>query len=161
MDVQRQQLTSDETVLLRYAERRVGELNTIRRAAEDIATLYAFVLSEAGLLHDGGCYEGAVAHATICGERHAIANMVLAESYAARIRALVVADPVPSRQPFARRPCGTCRHLIWKHGSVGTSVLLAQYVPGDRESVFESTERYSIAELFPFPEEPPDDLWKS
>lgn len=58
-------------------------------------------MSNTGKIHDGACLEPNIAQATICGERHAIANMVLDEAYKAKIKHTVVADPVPEVQKIA------------------------------------------------------------
>lgn len=123
-------LSSDEQRLLEYAKAAVVRYNEVRHARGGIDTLYSFLTSDSGRFHDGASFEPNVAHATVCGERCAIANMVLQESYSAKIRCIVVADPVPRVQEHGRPPCGTCRHLIWTHGTPRTSVLLVQYIQG-------------------------------
>ena len=75
-------LTSEEKTLVEHAKEAVVKYNTIRLAKGDIDTLYGFVLSDSGTIYDGACYEP---QPTICGERHAIANMVLQESNKAKI----------------------------------------------------------------------------
>src|SRR5919206_465344 len=87
-------LNSEEKRLIDYAKGAIVKYNKIRHANGGIDTLYSFLLSDSGKIHDGACYEPDIAHATVCGERHAIANMILQESYKAKIKNIVVADPV-------------------------------------------------------------------
>src|SRR5205807_9775287 len=97
-------LTSEEKRLVEYAKEAIVKYNQIRHANGGIDTLYSFLLSDSGKIHDGACYESSLTHATVCGERHAIANMILHESYRARIKSIVVADPVPEVQEYSRPP---------------------------------------------------------
>ncbi len=125
MDIE---LTAEEKRLTDYAKAAVVKYNTIRHANRGIDTLYAFLLSESGKIYDGACYESPLSHASICGERHAITNLILYESYAAKITSIVIANPVPEVQAQGTPPCGTCRHLIRSHGTPETIVLLVQYI---------------------------------
>lgn len=122
--------------------------------------MYAFILTNSGAIIDGACFEADIAHAVVCGERHAIANMVLQKSYKEKIESIVVADPVPEEQPHGRFPCGTCRNLIYKFGSPKTSVLLLQYIRGGENYTFPKIEKFKISELYPHAYEPPADLWE-
>ena len=70
----------------------------MRHVNGGIDTLYSFLLSDSGKIFDGACYESNISHASVCGERCAISNMVLQESYKAKIKSIVVADPVPEVQ---------------------------------------------------------------
>ena len=88
-------MTADEIKLVEYSKKAIVKYNKIRHANAGIDTLYAFLLSEAGKIYDGASFEPDIPHASICGERCAIANMVLRESYKARVKSIVVADPVP------------------------------------------------------------------
>jgi cytidine deaminase len=84
----------------------------------------------------------------------AIANMVMQESYQARIKSIVIADPVPEIQATSTPPCGTCRHLIWAHGSAETSVILMQYIQKKSGWVFPVIEKYSAKDFYPYPYSP-------
>jgi cytidine deaminase len=152
-------LTPEEERLVEHAKGAVARYNTIRHARGGIDTLYAFLLSDSGTIHDGACYETYLGHASVCGERHAIANMVLRESYAAKIKSIIVADPVPAAQEHGTTPCGTCRHLIWSHGTPETTIIPMQYIQGRDGWTFPKLEKYSIAELYPRPA-PTESLWK-
>lgn len=152
-------LTPDEEQLVAHAKLAIVKYNQIRHAHGGIDTLYAFLLSESGIIHSGACYEANLSHATVCGERHAIANMILEESYAAKIKSMVIADPVPEVQEHATPPCGTCRHLIWSHGSRETTVILLQYIQAKNGWTFPSFEKYTAQELYPVPYEPNPHLW--
>jgi cytidine deaminase len=151
--------TSEEQRLIEYAKEAIVEYNKIRHARGGIDTLYAFLLSDSGKIHDGACYESSLTHATVCGERHAIANMILQESYAARINSIVVADPVPEIQEHSRPPCGTCRHLIWSHGTPETTVILMQYIQRKEGWTFPKLEKYTIKDFYSLPFEEKEGLW--
>ena len=142
-----------------YSKEAIVTYNRMRHANGGIDTLYAFLLSENGNIYDGASYEPNIAHATVCGERYAIANMVLHESYAAKIRCIVVADPVPEVQERGTPPCGTCRHLIWSHGRPDTTVILMQYVQGKDGWTFPKLEVYKARDFYPLPYEPKQGLW--
>ncbi len=142
-------LTPNEKKLVNYAKKAVVMYNRLRHSKGGIDTLYAFLISDSGKIHDGACLETNVAHATVCGERHAIANMILAESYNAKIRSVVIADPVPEVQKKSTPPCGTCRHLIWEFGAPDTTVICIQYIQQKSGWVFPRMEKYTIKELYP------------
>ncbi len=148
--------TSEEKRLVEYAKEAIVKYNTLRHAKGDIDTLYGFVLSDSGAIYDGACYEP---KPTICGERHAIANMVLQESNKAKIKSILVADPVPDVQEHGTAPCGTCRQIIWQQGTPETSVILLQYIQGKEGWTFPQIEKYAISELYPHPYEPKEGLW--
>jgi cytidine deaminase len=154
-------LTLEENRLVEHAKPSVVKYNTIRHEHGGIDTLYAFLLSDTERIYDGACYEPNIAHATVCGERHAIANMILGESYSARIKSIVVADPVPELQEYSTPPCGTCRHLIWSQGTPETTVILLQYIQGKAGWTFPMIDKYTITDLYPFPYEPKEGLWDS
>lgn len=153
------QLTADETRLVEYAEEAVVNYNKIRHANAGIDTLYAFLLSERGHIYDGASFEPDIPHASVCAERCAIASMVLQESYKGKIKSIVVADPVPSVQERSTPPCGTCRHLIWSHGTPQTTVILIQYIQGKSGWTFPKIEKYNIRDFYPLPYEPVEGLW--
>ncbi|MDP3988233.1 MAG: hypothetical protein Q8P80_03760 [Candidatus Levybacteria bacterium] len=154
-------LTPEEEKLVEYSKDAVVKYNKIRHANGGIDTLYSFLLSDSGKIHDGGCFEPNISHASVCGERHAIANMVLQESYKAKIKAVVVADPVPEIQEHGTPPCGTCRHLIWTHGTPETTVILMQYIQGKDDWTFPKIEKYTAKDFYPLPYEPKEGLWDS
>ena len=152
-------LTSEEERLVQYSQEAIVKYNRIRHANGGIDTLYAFVLSDKGQIYDGASYEPNITHASVCAERCAIANMILQESYQAKVRSIVIADPVPEIQEHGTPPCGTCRHLIWFHGTPETTVLLLQYVQGRVGWTFPKLERYTNKDFYPFPYEPKEGLW--
>jgi len=158
------ELTADEQKLVDHAKEAIRVHNTIRHEKGDIDTLFAFILTDSGKMYDGGCFEPNIAHATVCGERHAIANMVLGEGHKAKIKSIVIADPVPSVQEKGTPPCGTCRHLIWAHGTPETAVILLQYIQhgadtGDLSWTFPKIEKFSAKDFYPHPYEPVPGLW--
>jgi cytidine deaminase len=152
-------MTADEMKLVEYSKKAIVKYNKIRHANGGIDTLYAFLLSEAGKVYDGASFEPDIPHASICAERCAIANMVLQESYKATVKSIVVADPVPEVLEKSTPPCGTCRHLIWSHGTPNTTVILMQYIQGKAGGTFPKIEKYSIRDFYPFPYEPIEGLW--
>lgn len=153
------QLTPEEKRLVEYSKEAIVRYNKIRHASSGIDTLYSFLMSDNRKIHDGACFEANVSHASICAERLAIANMVLQESYNAKIKSIVIADPVPEVQQKGTPPCGTCRHLIWSHGKPETSVILMQYVQGKNGWTFPKIEKYLAKDFYPYPYEPVEGLW--
>ncbi len=152
-------LTSNEKKLVQYAKKAIIKYNKIRHKKKGINTLYSFLMSDSGKIYDGACFEPNIAQATICGERQAIANMVLQESYKAEIKHIVIFDPVPETQQRSTPPCGTCRHLIWQFGAPKTSVICGQYIQRGAKWVFPKLEKYFIKDLYPHPYEPKEGLW--
>ncbi len=152
-------LTPDEQKLVDYSKKAVVKYNKIRKSKGGIDTLYSFLMSDNGEIYEGACFESKIGHANVCGERHAITNMVLSEGYKAKIKSIVVADPVPRVQKISTPPCGTCRHLIWEFGTPDTSVILIQYVKRKNDWIFPKVERYIIKKLYPYPYEPIKGLW--
>ncbi len=153
------QLTPEEKKLIEYSKKAIVKYNKIRRANGGMDTLYSFLISDSGRVYDGACFEPNISHATVCGERHAIANMILHESYKAKIKSIVVADPVPEVQKNGTPPCGTCRHLIWSHGTPETTVILMQYVQAKDGWTFPKIEKYTARDFYPHPYEPIEGLW--
>ncbi|MDP2693181.1 MAG: hypothetical protein Q8O88_06140 [bacterium] len=152
-------LTPEEKKLVEYSKNAVVKYNKIRHANGGIDTLYSFLFSDNGKIYDGASYEPNIAHASICGERCAIANMVLQESYKAKIKSIVVANPVPEVQKNGTPPCGTCRHLILSHGTSETTVILMQYIQGKDGWTFPKIEKYTAKDFYPLPYEPKESLW--
>ena len=148
-----------EIELVDHAKQAVVKYNQIRHKHGGIDTLYSFLLSNQGNIYDGACYEPNIAQATVCGERHAITGLILNESYAGKIKSIVVADPVPKKQLHGTPPCGTCRHLIWSHGHPDTSVIILQYIQTKTGWTFPKLEKYTIKELYPHPFQPNPNLW--
>lgn len=153
------EFTLDEKKLITYTKRAIVKYNKIRQVKGDINTLYSFLISDSGKIHDGACFEPNIAQATICGERHAIANMALEESRKAKIKCIIIADPVPRIQKKSTPPCGTCRHLIWQFGTPKTSVICMQYIQCKNGWIFPKIEKYLIKDLYPHPYEPIENLW--
>jgi cytidine deaminase len=85
--------------------------------------------------------------------------MVLQESYAAKIKCILIADPVPEVQEKSTPPCGTCRHLIWFHGRPDTKVILMQYIQRKTGWIFPKIEAYTAKDFYPFPYEPKEGVW--
>ncbi|OHA00981.1 MAG: hypothetical protein A3C07_05130 [Candidatus Sungbacteria bacterium RIFCSPHIGHO2_02_FULL_47_11] len=85
---------------------------------------------------------------------------MLIDTEEATIKSIVAADPVPKTQKKGKLPCGTCRHLIWSHGTTKTTVILMQYILGKRGWTFPKIEKYNIRKLYPHPYEPTDhSIW--
>ncbi len=152
-------LTIDEKKLVKHSKDAVIKYNQIRHKNDGMDTLYAFLMSSNDKIYDGGCFEPNIGHASVCGERHAIANMILNESYKAKIKSIVVADPVPEEQVHGTPPCGTCRHLIWTYGSQNTSVILMQYIQKKNGWIFPKIEKYKAKDFYPLPYKPKEGLW--
>lgn len=152
-------LTPNEQKLVEHARKAIVKYNRQRHANGGKDTLYSFLLAESGNIYDGAAFEPNISHAVVCGERHAIANLVMNESYDSKITEIVVADPVPSVQERSTPPCGTCRHLIWQFGTPDTSVILIQYIQGKDDWTFPVIEKMTVADLYPYPYEPVEGLW--
>ena len=152
-------ITPKEQKLLDYSKEAIVKYNKMRHEKGGIDTLYAFLVTDSGNIYDGACFEPNINHATVCGERHAIANMVMGESYKAKIESIVIADPVPEVQKNSTPPCGTCRHLIWQFGTPSTTVILLQYIQGKDGWTFPKIEKYTIKELYPHPYDAVEGLW--
>lgn len=162
MDIQ---LTPAEQKLVDYAKEGVTKYNSQRHTRGGIDTLYGFLITKEGTIYDGAAFEPDISHATVCGERHAIANMVMNEGYNSKIESIVVAVPVPKVQEKGSTPCGTCRQVIWQFGNPDTTVILLQYVQEKAESgelnwTFPKMEKLLMKDLYPHPYEPNPDLWK-
>lgn len=158
------QLTPAEQKLAEYAKTRIAKYNTQRHRRNGLDTLYGFLITQDGSFYDGAAFEPNISHATICGERHAIANMVMNEGYNTKIESIVVADPVPSVQEKGTPPCGTCRQIIWQFGNPDTSFIFMQYIQeknekGERNWTFPKIEKHLMKDLYPYPYEPNPNLW--
>ena len=152
-------LTPNEQKLVNHAKKAIVKYNKLRKERGGIDTLYSFLMSDSGEIHDGACFESNIQQANVCGERHAITNMILQESYKAKIKSIVVADPVPEIQKRGTPPCGTCRHLIWEFGTPDTTVISIQYIKGENNWTFPKIEKHNIKDLYPYPYEPIEGLW--
>lgn len=149
-------LTPNEKRLVNHAKKAVIKYNKIRHKNGGGDILYSFLMTDNGKIYDGACFDQVLEHVSICGERHAIANMIMNESCDAKIKTIVIADPVPKVQKKSTPPCGTCRHLIWTLGHPNTSVILMQYIMGKNGWTFPKIEKYTIKQLYPHPYEPLD-----
>ncbi|MEK6916652.1 MAG: hypothetical protein AABW92_02810 [Nanoarchaeota archaeon] len=148
--------TADEKKLIEYAKKSITKYNTMRKAKGGIDTLYSFLISDSKTIYDGACFEANSSGGNICGERHAIANMVLNESYKAKVKHIIVADPVPEIQKNGTTPCGTCRHVLWERGTPNTTILCMQYIQKNNEWTFPKIQRHRLKDLYPHPYIPID-----
>jgi len=152
-------LTPNEQKLVDYSKEAIVRYNRMHHERGGDDTLYSFLLLENGKIYDGAAFEPDLQHASVCGERHAIANMVMSESYDSKIESIVVADPVPKVQEKCTPPCGTCRHLIWQFGTPNTSVILIHYIQQKDGWTFPKIEKHTIQELYPYPYTSTEKLW--
>jgi len=147
-------LTKDEKKLVEYAKKAVVRYNKKRHAKGkhewNVDTVYAFVMSDTGKIYDGACLETTVSGG-VCAERHAIANMVLNETYRAKIKSIVIPSPVPKVLKKSTTPCGLCRHVIWERGTSNTTVICLQYIQKKNGWIFPKMDKYTIKELYPNP----------
>lgn len=157
----RAELSSVEKQLVEHSKKAIAQYHLMRQRKGGVDTLYSFVLSDIGNIYDGSCFEANLVHATLCAERHAIANLVMNECYQSRIKAIVIADPVPKTQKHRTPPCGTCRHIIWAQGTPGTTVILMQYIQTKGGWIFPVVEKRSIRDFYPYPYEPNPSVWSS
>ena len=77
--------------------------------------------------------------------------MILNESYKAKVKHVVVADPVPRVQKSSTTPCGTCGHVIWEMGTQNATVICIQYIQQQDSWIFPKIEKHTIKELYPHP----------
>jgi len=83
----------------------------------------------------------------------------MADTYKAKIKHIIVADPVPSVQEKSTPPCGTCRHIIRQFGTPNTSVVCIQYIKLEDGWAFPKIEKHLIKDLYPNPYDPKEGLW--
>lgn len=140
--------TPSEKKLIEHAKKSIVKYNKRRKAAGGVDTIYSFVMSAGGKIYEGACLE--TAQGSVCAERHAIANMVLGETYKAKIKHIAVADPVPRKQAESTTPCGMCRHVIWERGPDAT-VICIQYIRQKNGWTFPKVEKHAIKQLYPHP----------
>ncbi|MBI4015423.1 MAG: hypothetical protein HY362_01760 [Candidatus Aenigmarchaeota archaeon] len=145
--------TKEEQRIIEHAKKAVVAYNKRRKAKGGIDTIYAFVMSDIGNIYDGACLETGIGSGSVCAERHAIANMVLEETYKAKLK-IVVVDPVPKIQKVSTTPCGTCRHVIWERGTQNTAIICIQYIRQKTGWIFPKIEKHTIKELYPHPYTP-------
>ncbi len=146
--------TSDEKKLIDHAKKAIVKYNQLRKTTGGIDTLYAFVMSDSGKIYDGACLETNLSNGNICAERHAIANMILQETYKAKLKIVIVADPVPKIQEHSTTPCGACRHVIRELGKPDATVICMQYIQRKKDWIFPKIEKHKIKELYPHPYTP-------
>ncbi len=143
--------TADEKKLINHAKKMVVKFNKMRDSKGGIDTLYSFLMADSGKIYDGACLESNIGSGTVCAERHAIANMVMTESYATKIKVILIADPVPKVQKDGTPPCGTCRQLIWEKGTPNTIILMMQYIRNGKKWTFPKIQKTTIKKLYPKP----------
>ncbi len=145
------QLTKDEQRLVDHAKEMVVKYNNHRNAKGQLATIYAFVLSDSGKIYDGACLESTIS-AGICAERAAISNMFTKETYSSKIACIVTLCPVPEQLEYSPTPCGVCRHVIWQYGDSKTTIICGQYMKdNDGWRFVPKKEKYSTTQLYPKP----------
>ena len=143
--------TLNEKKLIEHSKQAIVKYNKMRQSKGGIDTLYSFLMSDSGKIHHGACLETDVGSASICGERHAIANMVLKESYKAKVKHIVVAAPVPEVQKVGVPPCGNCRQVLWERGTPNTTILLIQYVRENNSWTFPKIQKFVLKDIYPYP----------
>lgn len=144
--------SSDEKKLIGYARNKVLQYCKLRKSKGFCDLFYSFVLSDSGRIYDGAAAESNQPQAGFCAERHAIANMLLAETEKAKIVSILVAGPVPKKSKEAATPCGICRIMIHEFSTSKTSVLCSDFIrKGKGWVVFPKIDKYSIKELYPHP----------
>jgi cytidine deaminase len=89
--------------------------------------------------HVGANIENASYSATICAERVALANAVLADDRTLKAIAIATPDRLPGGPVNEALPCGTCRQ--W----------LAELAPQIEVIVSENEPSYQLKELLPLP----------
>lgn len=75
-----------------------------RREAGHIDKLYAVVRSSTGNLYESIPLETSMPNFSVCAERHAINNMLCAESETATCEAILIATPAPDETTTPTTP---------------------------------------------------------
>lgn len=145
------ELSEGEREFVDEARRRILDHATARRTAGFFDELHAVVRSTSGRVYDGVPFETSMPQFDFCAERHAINNMLYAETEAASVDAVLVAGPVPDEDADVTTPCGACRHAIHQFGDDAT-VFCSNFVrEAEGWNVFPEMERYTAEELYPHP----------
>lgn len=144
--------SSDEKKLIGYARSKVLQYCKLRKSKGFYDLFYSFVLSDSGKIYGGVASESKQPQAGFCAERHAIANMLLAETEKAKIVSILVAGPVPKKSKESATPCGICRIRIHEFSTSKTSVLCSDFIRKEKGwFVFPKVDKYTITELYPHP----------
>jgi cytidine deaminase len=147
--------TLEEKKLIEYAKKKIFQYSKMRKEQGLYDIIYAFVLSESGKIYNGACFESTLPQCNICAERHAIANLILAETEKARIKCIFVAGPVPRKSKKTIAPCGMCRHVINEFSTQKTSIICSEFIRNEKNwEMFPRIDKYKIKELYPHPYEP-------
>jgi cytidine deaminase len=143
---------SDEKKLIDYAKKKIMQYCKMRKSKGLYDLIYAFVLSDSGKIYDGVATESNQPQAGICAERHAINNMLLAETEKAKIVSIFVAGPVPKKSKEAITPCGICRIVIEEFSTPKTSIICSEFIRNENDwEMLSRIDRYSIKEIYPHP----------
>lgn len=144
--------TSAERMLIEHARKKALAYCKMRKSKGLTDNLIAFVLSSSGKIYAGQAFDSGLPQCNICAERHAVANMVLAETEKARIVSVFVAGPVPGTSKRAIAPCGMCRHVINELGTPKTTVICSEWIRKDgRWQMFPRIDKYLARKLYPNP----------
>lgn len=145
------EFTSDEKKLIEYARKRILQYCKMRKSKDLYDVIYAFVLSESGKIYEGTPLEVVQPNGSFCAERHAIANMVLAESEKAKIVSIFTAGPVPKRgDNKGSAPCGVCRSVISEFSTPETSIICSEFIKNENDwELFPSMDKYKVKDLYP------------
>jgi len=129
----------------------------MRRNKNLFDVLYAFAISESGEIYMGKPFESNHGQFDFCAERHAINQMQLRETEKSRLKAILVAGPVPDSSHEPTMPCGACRHAIQEFGTEQTSVIVSNFVRTNEDwEMFPVKKRFKPNELYPEAYEPID-----
>jgi len=143
---------SNEKKLIKYARNKILQYCKMRKSKGLYDIIYAFVLSDSGKIYDGAAAESNQPQAGFCAERHAIGNMLLAETEKAKIISIFVAGPVPKKSKEAITPCGICRIRIHEFSTPKTSIICSEFIRNEKDwQMFPRIDRYYIKEIYPHP----------
>jgi len=143
---------SNEKKLIDYARKKILQYCKMRKSKGLNDIIYSFVLSDSGKIYDGASIICNLRQAGYCAERHAIGNMLLAESEKAKIVSLFVAGPVQRKSAKAITPCGICRILIDEFSTPKSTVICSEFIRNEKNwTVFPRIDKYNAKELYPHP----------
>ena len=146
-------LNQYEKKLIEFAKKNFPKFLEKRRKKGLYDTYYACVLSDSGNIYEGSPFISNLESATICAERVAIANMVLAETEKAKIKSILVIGPVGKGGNLM--PCGLCRTIIYEFSDGKATVLCAgayfENTQRDFNFLFKKIRKFKIKDLYPSP----------
>ncbi len=141
----------DELKLIEFAKDKIKKYGQMRKNNWLYDIIFAFVLSENNDIYEWIPLE-LPSGIGFCAERHAIANMVLKETEKVKIKAVLIAGPVPeNNDKLYYTPCGACRLAIYEFWGKDTIILSMNYIRTDTWWNRWTIWKFKLQELYPYP----------